>query len=76
MITSTMCSWCHRMNPIHQHWCQHCLHAAHLARLDCDCRKCVGIHSSQTADQVEDVVKAVLTRIANRVDRATEGGAA
>lgn len=40
MPTSTTCAHCHQGNPTTAHWCRACGHAAHLARLACDCARC------------------------------------
>jgi len=34
------CSWCHASNPDTVRWCQGCGHAAHVARMACDCPQC------------------------------------
>ncbi len=41
MLISRSCSWCDRMNFATTQFCENCGHSAHLARLDCDCNRCV-----------------------------------
>lgn len=43
MSVSITCSWCHTVNDSFQRWCKTCSHSAWLPRLDCDCRKCLGV---------------------------------
>ena len=40
MLTSSSCSWCHRMNPVTTQFCEGCGHQAHASRLDCQCGRC------------------------------------
>ena len=40
MIVSRSCGWCDDLNPITEHFCQRCGHAAHVARMLCDCAVC------------------------------------
>jgi hypothetical protein len=42
-VRFSTCSWCHTLNEQTSLWCQKCGHAAHLARSDCNCPKCLGL---------------------------------
>src|SRR2546430_2338288 len=40
-MTSRSCSWCHTTNPATGRFCRSCQHEAHVARLDCQCARCL-----------------------------------
>jgi hypothetical protein len=40
------------MNDSTEHWCHSCGHAAHKARMDCDCPRCLRLQSAGD-EQVE-----------------------
>lgn len=40
------CNWCHEIVDFSDHFCSTCRHAAHLARMDCDCNRCGGQRAS------------------------------
>lgn len=52
MTVCRSCGWCHTMNDSTEHWCHSCGHAAHKARMDCDCPRCLRLQSAGD-EQVE-----------------------
>ena len=70
MLISRSCSFCQEMNPASERYCHSCRHEAHVARLDCQCRRCLRArHRAATAETpvtLADVIASAIAAIGPR----------